>query len=79
MHGVYPNLQRLHFKNQLIGAAQSQELLWVALLLWFFYDPTCTNKILHHYQTADVSGTVSMALLSEGQQSILQQQKPGSP
>lgn len=60
--------QRLHFKSQLIGAAQSQEQLWVTLFLWFFYDPTCTNKIFHRFQTADVSGTISMALLSEGQQ-----------
>lgn len=34
----------------------------------FFYDPTCTNKIVHRFQPADVSGTVSMASLSEGQQ-----------
>lgn len=33
-----------------------------------FYDPTCTNKIFHRFQTADVSGTLSMALLSGGQQ-----------
>lgn len=50
MYGIHTNIQRLHFKNQLIGAAQSQQQLWVTLFLWFFYDPTWANKIFHCFR-----------------------------
>lgn len=68
MHCIHTNIQRLHFKNQLIGAAQSQQQLWVTLFLWFFMIPPALIKSFIAFKTADVSGTGSVALLSEGQQ-----------
>lgn len=69
MHCTYTNVQRLRFKKPMNWRSTiTRATVGHTVSMGFFYDPTCTNKIFHRFQPADVSGTVSMALLSEGQQ-----------